>query len=73
MSESQTGTARRMLISDWSPPGSARPQGLPQAADDRPPQARPHLNGGQAWLEGGVAYQRCGGGVRVLRKRIGHS
>lgn len=68
-----TGTCRT-LIGDWIAPGKTeQEEEAPQTVIDPTPQQAPvkTVRDGETTISGGIAYQRCGGGRRVIRKRIG--
>lgn len=77
-SNAQTTTTnerpRRMLLDEWSPPQS---RVLPdQDSDDTPNEYTVGLRIYTSPLDGvgrRAIGQRCGGGYRILRKRIGSS
>lgn len=66
---------RRILIGDWNPPNTtvrAMEAAEPLASDSvQRTQLRLFRDGESIVVEGGVRYQRCGGGRRVIRKGIG--
>lgn len=63
----------RVLLGNWEPPtarhGDDEPA-EPAPAGDTADRRYRHHEGHEC---AGVTYQRCGGGVRIVRKRLGAS
>jgi len=63
---------RRMLLEEWNSPSDPTDiVDCEESSDVQTVAPRAHRYLGEIVTCGGVFYQRCGGGVRIIRKKTG--